>query len=244
MYEFFTQISNVLSQPFFTLATGFEGTPLLAALFLGLVGALAPCQFTGNLGAITIYGNRSLQSKIAWSDVIWFTIGKIAVFSGLGLIVWLIGKEFQDFLITIFPWIRKIIGPILVFIGLFMVGFIKMNWTVTLAKIPDRLKEGKSGAFFMGAGFSLGFCPTMFILFFITLMPIVLSSSYGAILPSIFAIGTSLPLIVAIFLLWYFDISGSVMKKKGRKLGSIIQKTAGWFMIILGILDTLTYWTY
>ncbi|MEC1743317.1 sulfite exporter TauE/SafE family protein [Schinkia azotoformans] len=94
----------------------------------------------------------------------------------------------------------------------------------------------------MGVGFSLGFCPTMFILFFVTLMPIVLSTSYGVILPSIFAIGTSLPLIIAIFLIWYFGISGYNMKNKGRKVGVIIQKISGLIMIVLGILDKITYW--
>ncbi|EKN63499.1 sulfite exporter TauE/SafE family protein [Schinkia azotoformans] len=242
MYEIFSQISNLLSQPFMRLAYGFEGTPILAALFLGVVGAVAPCQFTGNLGAITIYGNRSLQNKIPWLHIIWFTMGKMVVFSSLGLLVWLLGREFQDLLPLFFPWIRKTVGPFLILIGLFMIGIIKMTWFITLGEVPERLKEGKLGAFFLGVGFSLGFCPTMFLLFFVTLMPIVFSASYGVILPSVFAIGTSLPLIIAIFLIWYFGISGSNMKKKGRKVGAIIQKVSGWIMIVLGTLDTITYW--
>lgn len=241
MYEIFSQLSSLISQPFMKLVYSFEGTPILAALFLGLVGALAPCQFTGNLGAITLYSNRTVQNKAAWSDVIWFTLGKMVVFSSLGIIVWLLGQEFQDSLTLVFPWVRKIIGPVLIVIGIFMLGLFKMNWMITLGKIPDGLKSGRVGAFFMGAGFSLGFCPTMFILFFITLMPMVLSASYGVILPSIFALGTSMPLIVAIFLLWYFDMSGAVMRKKGRKVGSIVQKAAGVFMIVLGFLDTVIY---
>lgn len=242
MYEIFSQISGFLSQPFMKLAYGSEGIPILAALFLGLVGAVAPCQFTGNLGAITIYANRSLQNKIPWFHIIWFILGKIVVFSGLGLLVWLLGREFQDQLPLFFPWIRKTVGPFLILIGLFMIGIIKMNWFISLGEIPERLKEGKLGAFFLGVGFSLGFCPTMFILFFVTLMPIVFSTSYGVILPSVFAIGTSLPLIIAIFLIWYFNISGSTMKKKGRKVWAIIQRLSGWIMIGLGIFDTMTYW--
>lgn len=242
MYEVFSQVSSLLGQPFMKLAYSFGGIPILAALFLGLVGALAPCQFTGNLGAITLYSNRTVQNKVAWSDVIWFTLGKIVVFSGLGIVVWLMGQEFQDSLTLVFPWVRKIIGPVLIVIGIFMLGIFKMNWMLTLGNIPDRLKSGRVGAFFMGAGFSLGFCPTMFILFFITLMPMVLSTSYGVILPSIFAIGTSMPLIVAIFLLWYFDMNGAVLRKKGRQIGSIVQKTAGVFLIVLGIFDAVTYW--
>lgn len=243
MYEFFNQLSNVFSQPLLNFARSTESIPIVFALVLGIVGAIVPCQFAVNLGAITIYGNKSVQKGLAWTEVIFFILGKMVVFSGLGLAVWLLGNEFQRTLTLYFPWIRKIVGPMLVLIGLFMIGIFKVNWSVALGKIPERfLKKGKLGAFLMGVSFSLGFCPTMFVLFFITLMPMAMSVSYGAILPSVFAVGSSLPLIIAIFLIWYFEINGSLMKKKGRKIGLIVQKVAGWGMIILGILDTMTYW--
>lgn len=101
---------------------------------------------------------------------------------------------------------------------------------------------GNLGAFLMGVSFTLGFCPTMFVLFFVTLIPATLTVSYGVFLPAIFAVGTSLPLLLALFLIWYFELSGKLVKKKGRKIGVIVHKLAGMIMIILGILDTLTYW--
>lgn len=98
------------------------------------------------------------------------------------------------------------------------------------------------GSFLLGVSFSLGFCPTMFVLFFVTLMPVVLSASYGVVLPSLFALGTSVPLFIAIFLIWYFGAGGAVMKK-GRKLGWYMQKGSGVILIMLGVLDTITYWS-
>jgi cytochrome c biogenesis protein CcdA len=244
MYEIFSQISNFLSQPFLSMGRSTEGIPLLSAFILGIVGALAPCQFTGNLGAITIYVNKSVQTKLAWLEVVYFVLGKIVVFSGIGLLVWLIGSEVKDQLIFLFPWMRKIVGPLLIIIGLFMVGIIKFHKTITLGHISERFtKKGNLGAFLMGVSFTLGFCPTMFVLFFLTLMPITLSVSYGAVLPAVFAIGTSLPVIIAVFLIGYFELSGKLMKKKGRKLGVVIQRIAGVFILILGILDTITYWS-
>lgn len=74
----------------------------------------------------------------------------------------------------------------------------------------------------------------MFVLFFGSLMPMVLTTSYGAVLPSIFAIGTSIPLIVAVFLIWYLEVDKTFMKKKGRKIGTIVQRIAGIFLILLG----------
>lgn len=243
MYEFFTQVSNLFAQPFMNFARSLEGIPVLFALMLGMVGALAPCQFTANLGAVMVYGNKSVQKQIAWTEVIFFTLGKVVVFSMFGLIVWLLGNEVRSSFTLYFPWFRKAVGPMLIIIGLFMLRIIKFNKLFSLGSIPDKLTEkGKIGAFFMGVSFTLGFCPTMFVLFFITLMPMAMSVSYGTVLPAVFAVGTSLPLIIAVFLIWYFELSGKVMKKKGRKLGLIVQRAAGIIIIVLGILDTITYW--
>ncbi|OAO83749.1 Cytochrome c biosis protein [Parageobacillus thermoglucosidasius] len=44
-----------------------------------------------------------------------------------------------------------------------------------------------------------------------------------------------------IFVLWYLGFSGALVKK-GRQAGSFVQKAAGIMMILLGILDTVTYW--
>jgi len=241
VYSFLSQISNFLSQPFLNMANSMTEIPILSAFLFGIVGAMAPCQLTGNLGAITLYSNQSLQKGIAWKELFLFIFGKIIAFSGLGFIVWLMGKEIQSTLTLYFPWLRKLIGPILILVGLYLLGLFKMYWNVTLFKVPERWRKGKIGSFFMGFGFSLAFCPTMFVLFFVTLMPLVYSTSYGVLLPSIFAVGTSVPVIFFIFILWYLGFSGTVMKK-GRQVGGIVQKTAGIVMVLLGILDTITYW--
>lgn len=240
MYQFFQQISHFFSEPFMNAAYGTEHIPILSALLLGIVGALAPCQFTGNLSAITLFGNHSLQKKAAWNETLFFILGKIVAFSSLGLIVWILGTEFQQSLIAYFPWIRKLLGPMLIIIGLYLVGVFTMRWTLSLWKNKTE-KTGKIGSFLLGLSFSLGFCPTMFILFFIVLMPMALAVPYGAVIPTVFALGTSIPIIISVFLIWYFGLSGTFMKK-GRKIGMIVQRTAGAIIILIGILDTITYW--
>jgi cytochrome c biogenesis protein CcdA len=243
MYEFFSIISNFFSQPLINIGLSTKDIPIISAFILGLVGALAPCQFTGNLGAITLYGSMSIQKNTAWKEVMFFTLGKIAVFSGFGLLVWIFGSEIKTSLTVYFPWIRRIIGPMFILIGLFLLGFIKFRKSISLGDVFGRFqKEGKFGAFFMGVSFSLGFCPTMFVLFFVTLMPMALSVNYGMLLPSIFAIGTSLPLIISVFLIWYLELGGKFVKK-GRRIGAIVQKITGIIMLIIGVLDTITYWS-
>lgn len=243
MYSLLSQISAVLSKPFFTMANSLESWPVVFAFLLGLVGALAPCQLTGNFSAMTLYGNRSLQKKIVWKDVFFFTLGKIAAFSLLGGMVWLMGSQLEQQLTTYFPWLRKMMGPLMMVVGLFMLGLFKLRGTIHLFKGSKEYKHGNLlGSFMLGFSFSLAFCPTMFILFFITLMPIVLSNSYGFFLPTLFALGTALPLLIVIFLIWYFGASGALLRK-GRKVGLFIQRFAGGVMLLLGIFDSITYWS-
>ncbi|MFA8439818.1 sulfite exporter TauE/SafE family protein [Pueribacillus sp. YX66] len=242
MYDFFNYISQFLYGPLTNLANNTQHIPLAAAFFLGLLGAAAPCQFTGNLGAITYYGNRSFNKGITWSEVIFYLLGKIVVFSGLGFVVWLLGKEFQRELTAYFPLVRKLLGPILILMGIYLLGFFKMKWNLSLGKISEKyFKNGNLGAFLLGFSFSLGFCPTMFGLFFFLLMPLVLSSSYGIVLPTIFAIGTSVPFLIAMFIVWYYGLNGKFMKG-GRKIGLFIQRFAGLLMVVVGFFDSITYW--
>ncbi|MBI0575941.1 sulfite exporter TauE/SafE family protein [Neobacillus cucumis] len=242
MYEVFSSISRVLSSPFQVLFYETKQIPLLAAFLLGLIGALAPCQLTSNISAITFYGNKSLQTKKTWVEALFFIFGKIIVFSTLGLAVWLIGQEFQTAITSFFAIFRKLIGPFIILLGLFLIGIIQLNWINRLFSfIPNQKSGGIFGSFIMGVTFSIAFCPTMFVLFFLTLMPIVLGSSYGAVLPSIFAIGTSLPLLIFMFMVWFLGMDGAIMKKS-RQFGSLVQKMAGSFLLLLGILDTITYW--
>lgn len=242
VYSILSSFSNFLSSPFLVLLNETNKIPVLAAFFLGIMGALAPCQLTGNISAITYYGNKSLQTREQWIETSFFVFGKIVVYSFLGLAVWIIGKQFQTNITHFFAASRKLMGPFILFIGFFLLGIFKLNWISRLTSlIPQGKGGGLWGSFLMGISFSIAFCPTMFVLFFLTLMPIVLNSSYGAILPTIFAIGTSLPLIVFMFIIWFIGMDG-VLMKKSRKLGEIVQKSAGVLLMIIGLLDTITYW--
>lgn len=241
MYQEISNISQFLSEPFFALYSGAQA-PIMIAFILGLIGALAPCQLTGNISAITLYGNRSLQTSRYWGDVIFFILGKIAVFSGLGLLVWMLGQRFEENITIVFPFFRKVIGPLLILVGVFLLGYIKLNIINKVSsRIPIKLKSGKTGSFMMGVSFSIAFCPSMFVLFFVTLMPVVLTSSYGIFLPAVFGIGTSIPVLIIIGAISFLGLSGSLIKSS-KNIGLWIQRIAGVILILFGIFDIITYW--
>lgn len=234
--------SQTISEPVTVFLHSFEHSPIVVALLLGLIGAVAPCQLTGNMSAITFYGNRTVQMKNNWGEILAFIAGKIVVFSLIGMMAWIFGQSFETKMTEYFPLFRKVIGPLLVVTGLVLLGIFKLRFLNRLTTyVPMALKEGKLGSFMLGASFSLAFCPTMFVLFFVWLMPTVVSTSYGFLLPAVFGIATSIPLILLFVLMWFFDAKKIIMKRS-MKMGRMIQRIAGVVLVIIGIFDTITYW--
>ena len=242
MYSFLSQISQAVSQPISLYLNSYEHSPIIFALLLGLIGAFAPCQLTGNMSAITLYGNRTIQIDKNWGEIISFIGGKVVVYFSIGLLAWIFGQSFESKITEYFPMIRKTIGPLLILTGFVLLGIMKLRFLNKLSNyIPTKIKTGKLGSFFLGASFAFAFCPTMFVLFFVWLMPTVISTSYGILLPVVFGVATSIPLIIILGLIWYFDIRSLIMKKS-MKFGRVIQKFAGILLVIIGLLDLITYW--
>ncbi|MEG0470885.1 MAG: sulfite exporter TauE/SafE family protein [Solibacillus sp.] len=242
MYSWLSQISQMITEPVSTLLHSYEHSPIIVAILLGFIGALAPCQLTGNMSAITLYGNRAIQKENNWQEIIAFMLGKVVVYTSIGLLAWLFGQSFESKLTQYFPVFRRAMGPLLIMTGLVLLGFLKLRFLDGISTyIPKIFMQGKTGSFLLGAGFAMAFCPTMFVLFFIWLMPTVIATPYGIILPAIFGVMTSLPLLIILGLIWYFGVRGLIMKKS-MKIGRVIQKIAGVLLIVIGILDTITYW--
>jgi len=236
------KISQTISEPVTVFLNSFEHNPIVVALLLGLIGAVAPCQLTGNMSAITFYGSRTVQMKSNWGEIVSFIAGKVVAFSLIGFLAWILGQSFETKMTEYFPIFRKVIGPLLIVTGIVLLGIFKLRFLSRLTmRIPMVLKEGKFGSFMLGASFSLAFCPTMFVLFFVWLMPTVVSTSYGFILPAVFGIATSIPLILLFVFIWLFDAKRLIMKKS-MKFGRIVQRIAGFILVVIGLLDTITYW--
>ncbi|WP_257141020.1 sulfite exporter TauE/SafE family protein [Bacillus wiedmannii] len=238
MFSTISEWSYQLMSPLMDVANATKSIPLLFAFLLGIVGTLAPCQLTGNISAITLYGNQSLQKGHAWKHILLFILGKIIAFTTLGLFVWFLGKEIQQILTLYFPWLRKIIGPLLILMGLMLAGIIKGR---NFFPIKFIRKQNEVGSFLLGFFFSLAFCPTMFVLFFGTLIPLSFSYNYGYLFPTFFSIGTALPIVILLFIISYLGLNGALLKKS-RKIGKTIQLIAGILLILIGLYDISLYW--
>ncbi|MED1801627.1 hypothetical protein [Brevibacillus porteri] len=84
-YSYLYQYGAWMSKPFSDLYYGMgEQAPLIGALLLGIVGAFAPCQLSGNVAAFTVFGKNVVVRGGFRSHVWMFILGKAVVYSALG----------------------------------------------------------------------------------------------------------------------------------------------------------------
>ena len=103
-------------------------------------------------------------------------------------------------------WGEKILGPLLIVIGLFMLGVVKMNLP-GIGRITEKMEHqagrGYWGVFLLGLVFALAFCPYSGVLYFVMLIPMTVASAQGLYLPLVFAVATGLPVILFAWMIAY-----------------------------------------
>lgn len=219
--------------------------PLLSALLLGLVGAAAPCQLTTSVGALAVLG-RTKSGRPLGRAVLAYLAGKAIVYSALGIVALIIGAGLSEISIPVFVAARKALGPLMVIVGLAMVGVLRLRWApgaLLAARLRAAAQQRASGApFLLGMAFGFSFCPTLFALFFGVLIPLALSRPDGVAYPALFALGTSLPLLLGLGLV---SVGGGTLRRYLGQVGRgqrVVALVAGALLILTGLHDTAVYW--
>jgi len=178
--------------------------PLLTAFLLGVLTSISPCPLATNITAIA-YISKEIKTVInTLLNGLLYTVGRGISYTLLATLIYFGLSSFQ--ISRIFQgWGDKVLGPILIIIGLVMFGIIKINFNKGGEKI-EKVKiwlsqKGYIGSLLLGALFALAFCPYSGVLFFGALIPLTLKSAESLLLPPIFALGTGLPVIIFSFLI-------------------------------------------
>jgi cytochrome c biogenesis protein CcdA len=178
--------------------------PLLSAFLLGLMTAVSPCPMATNITAIGFI-SKDLKSrrKVFYNGLV-YTLGRAFSYTAIGLLFFFGAGQFQleGFFQT---WGEKLLGPLLVVVGLFMLGvfnFIKIPGLGFLTdKMESRANKGFWGVLLLGVVFALAFCPYSGVLYFGMLIPMTISSVSGLYLPIVFALATGIPVIIFAWLI-------------------------------------------
>jgi cytochrome c biogenesis protein CcdA len=210
--------------------------PILSALLLGILTSISPCPLATNITAIAFISKDIKTPKHTILSGLFYTLGRgmsytlLAILIYFGLSAFQVSNVFQG-------WGDKVLGPVLIIIGLVMFDVISFNLKNNSEKI-EKLKlwlldKGYMGSLALGMLFALAFCPYSGVLFFGLLIPLTLKSSGGLILPLVFALGTGLPVIIFSFLIAYsLQAVGKAFK--------VIQKIEKWLRYGVASVFVLT----
>lgn len=206
--------------------------PIVTAFLLGLITAISPCPLATNIAAIG-YISKDIESrKRIFVKGLLYTLGRIIAYTVLGIILLAILKGGSS-LFGIQKFIGKygemLIGPILLFFGLYLLFGNRLNLPSFGFKGNGEglAKKGGWGALLLGLLFALAFCPSSAIFYFGMLIPLAASTTAGWLLAVVFAIATALPVIIVA---WILAFSTNSIGRFYNKMNTI-QK---WFNWIVG----------
>jgi cytochrome c-type biogenesis protein len=196
-YAFLSTFNATVAMPLRDLADGIN-LPLVSALIFGLIGATSPCQLTTNAGALAYVARAGGGRGSAAVNALAYLTGKVVIYTLVGMAVIVVGRELAQQSIPVIVAARKVLGPLMILMGLYLLGLVAMHVSLgggLSSWLEKRAGSGAGGAFVLGAAFSFAFCPTLFLLFFGLTIPLALASPVGVIYPGAFAVGTTLPLL-------------------------------------------------
>lgn len=205
---------------------------LVSALWLGILTAISPCPLTTNIAAVSFIGRRAGTRGAVIAAGILYAMGRTAAYIAVAFVVvkglssvpalsWALQKNVHIFL-----------GPMLIITGMVVLELIALPMGKGLDS--ERMKKtveklGLWSAFILGVIFALAFCPTSAALYFGSLIPIALETNSPVLVPSLYGIGTALPVVVIAVVL-------AVSVEAAGKLLGTMTKIEKWARLITGVL--------
>ena len=217
--------------------------PFVSALVLGLLTAISPCPMATNITAIGFIG-KDIENKnrIFYNGLI-YTLGRTFAYTALAIIIFLGADQFK--ISGAFQqYGGKIIGPLLLIIGIIMLGIINLNFPAfnrITQRFQDRKKFSYLDVFLLGAIFALAFWPYSGVLYFGMLIPLTVSTS-GLHLPVVFAIATGIPVILFAWLIAYTISGVGTLYKKIKTFEFWFRKVVAVMFIGIGIYYIILVW--
>lgn len=176
---------------------------LLAALFLGILVALNPCQIAICLSALSSIAGRNNEPKAFMEKAVVFVLGRMTLYLLLGIALYLIYKfvginvlDFysKDVAAIVESWMPFVVAVLGIF---FLIRALTAHHHNGKCHNSGRMirKNKKSGVFILGFLLAFLFCPESAVLFFGLMLPLSVVSPFGLILLLVFTLAAVVPVL-------------------------------------------------
>lgn len=168
------------------------------SFYLGLLCAISPCPLATNIAAVG-FVSRGATPRRTFLGGLLYALGRAIVYVMIAALLYKGVAAVPELSHFFLKYLNRVLGPLMIVVGAVMVG------VITLPSIGNRhfaaqakrlSKSGLMGALMLGGVFALAFCPTSAALFFGSLIPMSIERESAFLLPLVFGIGTSLPVVI------------------------------------------------
>jgi cytochrome c-type biogenesis protein len=214
------------------------------AMWLGLLTSISPCPLATNIAAISYIGKRLDQPRRVIAAGVLYTIGRALTYVMVGALV--VASLLTAPVVSTWlqVYLNKLLGPVLIIVGMFLLELLKTPSIGASGSSALRVRladKGLWGAGALGMLFALSFCPTSAALFFGSLVPLSLKWQSGIVLPSIYGIGTAVPVFAFALVVVAGARSADRIFHRVIALESWGRRITGVIFILVGVYFSFTY---
>jgi cytochrome c biogenesis protein CcdA len=215
-----------------------------SAIWLGILTSISPCPLATNITAVAFVARGVGNPGKVFLTGLLYTLGRTLTYVTLGvlLVSSLVSAPFVSHFLQ--KYMNQLLGPVLVFVGLVLLELIRfpLPEVGAGAQMQERVRSlGIWGAVPLGVVFALSFCPVSAALFFGSLIPAALRYESGVVLPTLYGIGTAVPvLIFAVLIAWGTKAMGQAYNKLAA-LEKWARRITGGIFILVGIYYCLVH---
>lgn len=171
-----------------------------SAFWLGILTSISPCPLATNIAAISYVGKHIDRPLSVLMAGLLYTIGRTLSYFLIALIAVQSVSAIPSVSMFLQGKMNQILGPVLILVGLILLDVIPWPWkggSGFSSKLQGRVdKLGLWGAGLLGLVFALTFCPVSAALFFGSLIPLAIKHQSSVFLPSLYGVGTALPVVI------------------------------------------------
>ena len=221
-----------------------EWIALGSAIWLGVLTAISPCPLATNIAAISFIGRQAGSKRQVLLSGLLYTVGRTVAYIALAAVITAGLMASSDMSRFLQKNLNEILGPVLILLGMVLLGFIGSGLSMNLAGQNLQERAAKGGAWWaavLGVLFALSFCPVSAGLFFGALIPLSIKHGSRLLLPTLYGSGTALPVIGFAFLIAFATERVGKAFNRLTQIETWVRKIAGILFILAGIYYCVTH---
>jgi cytochrome c-type biogenesis protein len=219
---------------------------IVSAFWLGILTSISPCPLATNIAAVSfISRNLGSSKKVLWSGLL-YAAGRMLTYVAIAVLAVASLLSLPEVSFFLETNMHKIIGPLLIVVGIILLDVLPFTFSASLVSSSVQEKAGKWGLWgsgILGVVFALTFCPLSAALFFGSLIPLAIDGKSAVLMPSVYGLGTALPVIAFAFVMAFgvksigrvFDKLTQI-EKWVRKLTAFIFIGAGLYLLLKNVM--------